>query len=485
MPLAAAPVCLFLGFVGRSLLPWLFTTIVCWVAFAIAIALSLQLATGITISYQLGGWPPPIGIEYRLDALSAVAILIVTGASAAVSLYSRPTVLREIEPSNHGFFYTLFLLVVTGLSGVVMTGDAFNVFVFLEIASLSTYSLVALGGRKDRRALSAAYTYLVMGTIGATFFVIGVGLAYMVTGTLNMADLAERLPAMAENRTEAAAFAFIAIGMGMKAALFPLHLWLPNAYTFAPSAVSAFLAGTSTKVAIYVLVRFLFSVFGLEYEFEQIALATVLMPLGIAAMFVASIVAIFQVDAKRMLAYSSVAQIGYMILGISLATTTGLTAAILHMGNHAIMKVALFMTMGAIMYRIGTTSIDQMAGLGRDMPWTMAAFVIGGLSLIGVPLTVGFVSKWYLIQAALEIGWWPVAMLIVLSSLLAVIYVWRVVEVAYLQPSPANRQVVRAPVIMLIPMWILVLANIYFGIDASFPVQLSTNAAGLLLGAQP
>lgn len=482
VPLVAAPICLFLG---RGLLPWIFATLVCWLSFAMAISLAWQVADGSTISYALGGWAPPIGIEYRIDALSAVALLIVTGAAAAVAPYSRPSVMRELEPSNHGIFYTLFLLCVTGLSGVVATGDAFNVFVFLEIASLSTYVMVALGGRKDRRALSAAYTYLVMGTIGATFFVIGVGLAYMVTGTLNMADLAERLPPLQDNRTVAAAFAFIAIGMGMKLALFPLHLWLPNAYTFAPSAVSAFLAGTSTKVAVYVLIRFLFSVFGLEFDFERVALTTVLMPLGIAAMFVASIVAIFQVDAKRMLAYSSVAQIGYMILGISLATTTGLTGAILHMGNHAIMKVALFMTMGAIMYRIGTTSIPHMAGLGRDMPWTMAAFVIGALSLIGVPLTVGFVSKWYLIQAALELGWWPIAMMIVASSLLAVIYVWRVVETAYLQPSPPDRQISRAPVIMLVPLWVLVLANVYFGIDASFPVTLAGNAAGLLLELQP
>ncbi len=482
MPLAAAPLCLFLG---RGLLPWIFATGVCWVAFVIAIALALDLSGGSVITYQMGGWAPPLGIEYRLDALSAVALLIVTGAAAAVSLYSRPSVLREIEPANHGLFYTLFLLCVTGLAGVVATGDAFNVFVFLEVASLSTYCLVALGGRKDRRALSAAYTYLVMGTIGATFFVIGVGLAYMVTGTLNMVDLAQRLPPIGDNRTVAAAFTFIAVGMGMKLAMFPLHLWLPNAYTFAPSAVSAFLAGTSTKVAVYVLIRFLFTVFGLEFDFEQFALIAVFLPLGIAAMFVASIVAIFQVDAKRMLAYSSVAQIGYMILGISLATKTGLTGAILHMGNHAIMKVALFMTMGAIMYRLGTTSIPHMAGLGRDMPWTMAAFVIGGLSLIGVPLTVGFISKWYLIQAALELGWWPIAMLIVMSSLLAVIYVWRIVEMAYLQPSPPNRQISRAPTIMLLPMWVLVLANIYFGIDASFPTTLANQAALLLLGGQP
>jgi multicomponent Na+:H+ antiporter subunit D len=470
---------------GRGALPWAFTVLVSWGAFAIACALTAQVIDGTILTYHLGGWAPPLGIEYRVDALSAVVLLIVSGAASIVAPYSRATVLKEIEPHNHGLFYTLFLLCMTGLLGVVITGDAFNVFVFLEIASLSTYVLVALGAKNDRRALNAAYTYLVMGTIGATFFVIGIGLAYMVTGTLNMADLASRLPDIAENRTVAVAYAFIAVGMGLKAAIFPLHLWLPNAYTYAPSAISAFLAGTSTKVAIYVLLRFSYSIFGLEFAFQKLVSSIFLMPLAILAMFAASIVAIFQEDIKRMLAYSSVAQVGYMVLGLSLGTSAGVMATVLHLGNHALMKIALFLALGCVMYRLGATTISQFAGLGRTMPLTMAAFVLGGLSLIGVPLTVGFVSKWYLIQAALEQGYWQLAILVVMSSLLAVIYVWRVVEAAYLSDAPDNPKGDRAPFSMLIPLWVLIAVNVYFGVNAELTTTLAAQAATHLVGIAP
>jgi len=480
--MVAAPITLFLG---RGILPWAWATAISWLTFVIAILLSAQVAELQTVNYFLGSWPPPFGIEYRVDGLSAVVLLIVTGAASVVAPYALESVRKEIEPQNQGLFYTLFLLCLAGLLGVTITGDAFNVFVFLEVASLSTYVLVALGGTRDRRGFTAAYTYLVMGTIGATFFVIGVGLAYMVTGTLNMDDMAKLLPGMAENRTVAVAFAFIVVGMGLKLALFPIHLWLPNAYTFAPSVVSAFLAGTSTKVALYVLLRFLFTVFGLEFDFQALVQGIALMPLAIAGMFIASAVAIWQVDVKRLLAYSSVAQVGYIVLGISLASSAGVAAAVLHMTNHAMMKIALFLVMGVVMYRIGSTKISAFEGLGKTMPWTMAAFVIGGLSLIGVPGTVGFISKWALLGAAFDQGLWWLALLIVLSSLLAVLYVWRVVEIAYLSDPPATQPDVQVPLMMTGPMWFLVLANIYFGLDASGLTNLANRAAVALTGAAP
>ena len=273
--------------------------------------------------------------------------------------------------------------------------------------------------------------------------------------------------------------------MGLKLALFPLHLWLPNAYAYAPSVVTVFIAATSTKVAVYALLRFLFTIFGLEFSVEALTLTYVFLPLAIAGMFAASTVAIFQVDMKRMLAYSSVAQLGYMVLGVSFGNVTGLTATILHLFNHALIKGGLFMALGCVVYRCGSASIDEMRGLGRQMPLTMAAFVIGGLSLIGIPLTVGFISKWYLILGALEAGWWPVAVLIVATSLLAVLYIGRVVEVAYLQPAPEGRVVTEAPRSMLIPMWVLIVANIYFGIDASLTTSVAGTAARALIGGTP
>jgi multicomponent Na+:H+ antiporter subunit D len=481
IPLIAAPLS---AFCRRASLAWYIAFIVCATSFAISIALLDRVLEVGPISYMLGNWAAPWGIEYRVDAVNAFVLLIISGIGTVVLPYARVSVAAEIEPHNQSLFYTAYLLCFTGLLGVVITGDAFNAFVFLEISSLSTYALVALGATKDRRALTAAYNYLVMGTIGATFFVIGVGLLYMMTGTLNMADLAQRLPPLAQNRTVLVGFAFIFTGLGLKLALFPLHLWLPNAYAFAPSAVTVFLAATATKAALYLFIRFLFTVFGTGYEVLNLTLTWLLMPLAIAAMFAASTVAIFQVDIKRMLAYSSIAQLGYMVLGLSFATVTGLAATMLHVFNHALMKGALFMVLGAIVFRKGIASIDSVRGLGKQMPWTMAAFVAGGLSLIGVPLTVGFVSKWYLISAALEKGLWPIAILIVLSSLLAAIYIWRVVEAAYLDETPAGAdKVTEAPLAMLLPTYLLIVANIYFGIDAGLTTRVATAAAKLLIGS--
>ncbi len=482
IPLVAAPLCLLLR---RGDLAWGLTLVVSWVALAIAIMLLNAVVTGGVISYELGDWAPPWGIEYRIDAANAFVLLIVSGISAVVLPYARASIASEIEESKHCLFYTAYLLCLTGLLGVAITGDAFNLFVFLEITSLATYVLVAMGAGRDRRALTAAFTYLVMGTIGATFFVIGVGLLYMVTGTLNMNDLALKLADLGDNRTVSVAFAFLVVGLGLKLALFPLHLWLPNAYAYAPSVVTVFIAATSTKVAVYALLRFLFTIFGLEFSVEALTLTYVFLPLAIAGMFAASTVAIFQVDIKRMLAYSSVAQLGYMVLGVSFANVTGLTATILHLFNHALIKGGLFMALGCVVYRCGSASIDDMRGLGRQMPLTMAAFAIGGLSLIGIPLTVGFISKWYLILGALEAGWWPVAVLIVATSLLAVLYIWRVVEVAYFQPAPEGRVVSEAPRAMLIPMWVLIGANIYFGIDASLTTSVAGTAARALIGGTP
>ena len=478
-PLIAAPLCVLLR---RGILAWLVTVAISWIALGIAIQLLIQvLATG-TISYELGGWAAPWGIEYRVDSVNAFVLLIVSGISAVTAPYAHKTVVKEIPEDRHYLFYSAYLLCLTGLLGITITGDAFNVFVFLEISSLSSYVLISLGS--ERKALTAAYQYLVMGTIGATFFLIGVGLIYAMTGTLNMADIATRLDAVENTRTVLAAFAFITVGLGLKLALFPLHLWLPNAYAYAPSAVTVLLAATATKVAIYTMLRFVFTLFGSDFALDVTFLAEFLMALALVGVFAASITAIFQNNVKRMLAYSSVAQVGYMLLGVSFFSVTGLTGGIVHLFNHAIMKGALFMALGAVFYRLGSVHIDRMRGLGKQMPLTMFAFVLGGLSLIGLPLTVGFISKWYLILAALERGWWPIAGLILLSSLLAVAYIWRVVEAAYFRdPEPHHPRATEAPPALLVPTWILVLANFYFGIDTSVTVGIADNAAKVLLGS--
>ncbi len=483
IPLIAAPVCVLFTFGGHRKLAWFFTLIISWVSFAIAGALLNQVLLNADISYAIGNWPPPFGIEYRVDPINAFVLLIISGISAIALPFARLSVEQEIETDRHILFYTSYLLCLTGLLGVTITGDAFNIFVFLEISSLSTYVLIATGVKQDRRALTAAYNYLILGTIGATFFVIGIGLLYMVTGTLNIADLAERLPPLSDNRAVHAGFAFVVIGMALKLALFPMHVWLPNAYTYAPSLVTVFLAATSTKVSVYVLLRFLFTVFGPTYDFVDLTFEFVFLPLALLAMFAGSITAIFQTNVKRLFAYSSVAQLGYMMLGVSLSNIPGLMATILHIFNHALMKGALFMALGCVAYRLGTVSLSSMKGLGRSMPWTMGALILGGLSLIGVPGTVGFISKWHLILGTLEAGYWPIAILIVVSSLLAVIYIWKIVEVAYLE-NDVNRQQIskEVPISMLAPLWVLVILNFYFGIDADLTTWVARNVAETFLG---
>lgn len=478
VPLIAAPVCALLP--GR-MLPWLLSFAAVLAAAVIA-ALVLPVALEETLSYAFGNWPPPIGIEYRVDAVNAFLALLITAVAAVIMPWAKPSVDKEV-PDRQGPFYALFLLALAGLMGITLSGDVFNVFVFLEISSLSTYALIAHGSR--RQALLASFRYLVMGTLGATFYLIGIGLLYAMTGTLNMADLAERLPEVADTRSVRAGFAFIIVGIGLKLALFPLHRWLPGAYTYAPSMVTVFLAATATKVAVYVLMRLIFGVFGPEFT-AAMPFAEVFMVLGIAGILFASTVAIFQHNIKRMLAYSSVAQIGYIALAISFESATGLTAGVIHIFNHALMKGALFMSLGCVIYRLGAATLDDLAGLGRRMPWTMLAFVLAGLSLIGLPLTAGFISKWLLIQAAIEAGSLTAVAVIVGGSLLAVVYIGRVAEAAYLRPAPEEHRDTReVGLALLVPMWILIAANFYFGVDTALTMGGARRAAEVLLGGSP
>ncbi|MDX2458420.1 MAG: monovalent cation/H+ antiporter subunit D family protein [Gammaproteobacteria bacterium] len=478
VPLVSAPVCLLLR---RPRHAWICALLTSWIVLAMAVMLAQRVYAGGTVSYAIGAWATPWGIEYRIDMAGALMILIIATIGALVMPYAWRSIQEELHKKHTGLFYTCYLLCMTGLLGIVVTGDAFNLFVFLEISSLSSYVLISLGSK--RRALTAAYQYLVMGTIGATFILIGVGLLYMMTGTLNMLDLAQRLPGVADTRTIRVAFAFVTVGVSIKLALFPLHIWLPNAYTFAPSVVTAFMAATATKVGVYILLRFFFTVFGVHFSFGAMHVGKILMLLAVVAILVASLVAVFQDNVKRMLAYSSVAQIGYIILGISLVSVAGVSAGMIHLFNHALIKCALFLAVGCISLRLGSVEIHKMHGLARQMPWTMAAFVAGGLSLVGLPLTAGFISKWYLVSAALTAGYWPLAVLVLVSSLLALIYIWRVVEAAYFHVPGADMHKVReAPASMLIPVWLLIGANLYAGTDAGLIIDIAQQGAAVLIG---
>ena len=480
LPLLAAPLAMLSrssGFANAIV------TIAAWLSFACAAMLWGRLDGVEAISYHIGSWPPPWGIEYRIDRLSAFMMLLVSGVAGVVLPYSRVCSRGEIADDLHYLHFTMFALCLAGLLGIVATNDAFNLFVFLEVSSLSSYVLIAMG--RDRRALTAAWRYLMMGSIGATFIVIGIGFLYLTTGTLNLTDMAQRLGAVRDARPVLAALAFITVGVSLKLALFPLHQWLPGAYTHAPSAVSAFLAATATKVSVYMLIRFHFTVFGEALVFQQWRLPLLLLALSLLAMVAASFVAVFQNNLKRLFAWSSIGQIGYITLGLSFDSVNGVAAAIAHLANHGLAKGAIFLFIGAALAALRQPqtappepTLAQFAGLGRRMPLTCLGIVIAALSLIGVPGSAGFISKWYLLLAALEQQQYIAIVAIAVSSLLAAAYVWRFIEAAWFDPAPDDDAApIEPPLALLAPAWLLTAATIWFGLEPSLTLGGALDAA--------
>ncbi|MDP3063764.1 MAG: monovalent cation/H+ antiporter subunit D family protein [Chloroflexota bacterium] len=430
----------------------------------------LQVLSQGTMRYDLGGWPPPIGIEYVLDPLAAFMLSIIATIGLVVLVYARWSVAREV-PEKARLLYPVALLLLAGLSGIVVTGDLFNLFVFLEIASISAYALLASG-----RGLAplAAFRYLILGTIAGSFYLLGVGFIYFSTGSLNMADVAERLPALYESRALLAAALLIVLGLGLKMALFPLHLWLPDAYTHAPSAVTGLIAAVMTKVAAFALIRLFLDVFGPGYLRDHVPITSAIGWLAAGGIVVGSVMAIAQKDLRRMLAYSSISQVAYVALGLALASPLGLIGALLHILNHAFMKGCLFLIAGGIRYRTGTTEVSRLGGIGRRMPWTTAAFVLASLGLIGIPPTAGFFSKWYLVRGSVEAGNWALVAVILASSLLTAVYVFRVAEKAYTaEPSPEMAALHGGdpPLGMLIPTWVLAGGVLVLGLVNSLVVS--------------
>ncbi|MEM7407895.1 MAG: monovalent cation/H+ antiporter subunit D family protein [Pseudomonadota bacterium] len=481
-PLMAAP--LAVAFASARLAWWL-AFIVSLAAAGMSFELLASARAGTVLSYAVGDWPPPWGIELRVDRLNALVLALVSTMSAVVLPFARASVGREVSSDRVYLFYACWMLCLCGLLGMTVTGDAFNVFVFLEISSLSTYTLVSLARR--RQALLAAFRYLIMGTVGATFILIGIVLIYMMTGTLNMADMSERMQALTHLRPVQAGAVFILVGVALKMALFPMHMWLPGAYYHAPMAVTAFLAATATKVAVYLMLRFSFTIFGPTLILDDMQLGIPLALLGGAAALVGSLLALANSDVKRILAYSSLAQIGYMALGIATGMVAAVAGAILHLVNHAIMKSALFMALGAArnLSPGETTSMSMLRGAGRRMPWTMAGFTIAAASLVGIPFTAGFLSKWYLIVGTFERGWWPLAALAIMTSLMAAIYMGRLIEIIWMSDPGEQTPVREAGWLSLVPVLILAAASVYFGVSTDLTAGVAFDAARTVLAEVP
>ncbi len=444
------------------------TALFCCLLLSIGI-LDLVIASGV-IHYRLGGWLPPWGIEYYVDTLNAIMLVLVSFLSFLTAVFSRKSVEIEI-PEKGALFWALYLLLMTGLLGIIVTGDLFNLFVLLEVASLSGYVLIAVG---EKRSLFASFRYVIIGTMGASFYLLGVGYLYITTGSLNMVDLSLLLPKLYTSKVVLAGFIFILIGLGIKTALFPLHGWLPDAYTYAPTAVSAAVAPLMTKVMAYAILRIMFTVFKAEFPVTVIEVTDVMVWTGTLAMLVGGVMALSQSDFKRMLAYVIVAEIGYIIGGIGVANATALKGAVFHIINDAVMMACLFMVAGLIVYKTKGHRIDNFIGFFRVMPVTAVVFTVGALAVIGVPPTCGFFSKWYLLLGGIEDHQWFFVAALLICTLINVALFFRIFDKGiYLHAhgqnldagvaaidTPGND----APISMWLPALVLALVILLIGV---------------------
>jgi len=394
--------------------------------------------------YSIGAWGAPAGIIFVLDGLAVYLLVIVNAVAFFIALYSVQYMQRYTSKWK---FYTLFLLMLAGMNGVVITGDLFNLFVFLEIASIASYALVAFG--TERHELEAAFKYAVMSTVGSLFILLGIVFLYSYTSTLNMADMAAVLAGKGLSNIVLLVSVLFIMGFGLKAALVPFHAWLPDAHPSAPAPISAMLSGVLIKsLGVYTLSRIFFNIFGMTAVFS-----TILMVLGTLSMVIGVFLAIGQWDLKRLLAYHSISQIGYVMLGIGLGTPLGIAGGLFHLLNHSLFKSLLFLNSGAIEYATGTRDLKKMGGLAHKLPVTCGTNLIASMSIAGVPPFNGFWSKLIIIVAAVEAQKYTYAIWAVVASVLTLASFMKVMKYAYFGAIKEKlAQVQEVPICMRISM---------------------------------
>ena len=465
LPLTAALLSPFFSYFHKQMGKWVAVASL-FGAFLCSVGLLMQTVQdgGQAVHYWMGNWAPPLGIEFVIDPVNAIIVTMITFLAMMTAIFSTPF-LKKSNWLYMGGYYSLMALLCVGLSGMTLTGDVFNLYVYLEIASLSGYGLIALGGNKGTLA---AFRYLLIGTIAASLYLLGIGFLYAMTGSLNMADLSGLLQGQMDSPLIAVAVALFIAAFGIKAALFPFHGWQPDAYTYSHPGAAPLISGAMSKVPAYAMLRFFFYLFGAQHLFVQHGL-TVIGVLGAMGIILGSVMAIAQDDFRRMLAYSSVAQIGYIAVGLAIGSVYGLIGAILHVVNHAFMKGSLFMVIGGIQYRFGEFRISQLGQIHKKMPLTVVTLCIAALGMIGIPPTGGFFSKWYIMLGAMTTQQYIYVAVLVISSLLNAVYFFRVMENVFVNKDPQLKEVnppagkLELPLQMLIPIVVMGLGILVLG----------------------
>ncbi len=435
-------------------------------------------------SYRMGNWAPPWGIEFYVDYLAVFMAVTLTGVGFLIILYGSKDLLHELKESVMGWYYTLYLLLMASMLGMAMTNDLFNLFVFVEICAIASCAIISI--KESRECIEAAFKYLVLSAVGSGCILLAIAMLYMVTGHLNFAFVASELSAVATvyPKNILVALALLMVGLGVKAALFPLHVWLPDAHSSAPSPSSAVLSGLVIKIYAVAMIKLLYNVFPASFA-GMVPVMVMLLWMATFAIIMGSMFAIVQDDIKKMLAYSSIAQIGYVFLGVGLMSESALTGGILHIINHAIMKAMLFLAAGAFIYATGVRKLSDLKGIGHTMPIAAGAFTVGAMSMVGIPITSGFISKWYLALGALEVDKPLFAAVILISSLLnGVYYLPIIVNAFFSKPEGAVAEPKRLPLQMTIPLVVLGAGVLILGVipDRIGLIALVSKATQVLLG---
>ena len=413
LPLIVAGILPLVGKVSRRVLPDALANATLLALLAGAVVYGRSLIAGGPVLQQLAWLGETVDIRLALDGFSLLMLVAVALVGLAASLFSINYMEHYGAKAN---YYALYLVMIAGMNGLVLARDLFSVYIFLEVAAVASYALVAFG--LDHDELEAAFKYLMLSVVGSAFLVVGIAVVFGMTGQLDFAGVAAALRELNAGPVMAVASAFFLLGFGLKAALIPFHAWLPDAHPSAPAPISAVLSGLLIKVSgVYALTRIFLNVFGLTP-----ALSTVLMWLGVVSMVVAAFLALGQRDMKRMLAYSSISQVGYIVLGIGIGTPLGIAGGLFHLFNHALAKGLLFLTSGSVQQATGTRNLDEMGGLAKRMPVTAATNLIGSLSIAGVPPLNGFWSKLLIIVALVQAGHMAFAVAAVLASVLTLWY---------------------------------------------------------------
>ena len=426
------------------------------------------------IRYVFSGWTVPFGIEWVADGLASI-ILVLMSVLGLLGVVFAGTASPKTLGGRIVHFYTLILLLISALTGMVFTRDLFNLFVFLEVAAISSYALVGVAGG---RALFAAFRYLILGTLGASLYLLGVSYLYAVSGTLNMTDMVDRLPLILSSKALVAGLLFMFIGLGIKMALVPFHAWMPEAYTYAPDSISPILASLVTKVALLAWVRIIYWVLNAPVVIFNIPILLLVAALGAMAAVIGAFLALAQRDIKMMFAYGGISHIGIILIGIGQGNLTGYVGGVFYLLNDAVMQAALFFLAGVASCHYGVRNIDDLGRVGKQAPWLIGSLIVLAFGMIGLPPTGGFFGKWNIILGAFEAGSYFSVAAVLLSTLLTLAYFVKLFEGIFRQPStPSKVQFGEIPFSFKLTLGVTSAAIIILGLFSSPIVQLLSNHA--------